>query len=77
MALSVASAKGAPPSSVGSMPEQQVVHDRVADEDQLEDVVGVDHRLGGELAEQRVERAADGVGHLHVAALVHHDVGDA
>ncbi len=29
--------------------EQEVVHDRVADEDQLEDVVGVDHRLGGEL----------------------------
>ena len=38
-ASSTASANGAPPSSVGSMPSSEVVHDRVADERDLEDVV--------------------------------------
>ncbi len=67
-ARSVASAKGAPPSSVGSMPEQQVMHDRVADERQLEDVGALDAGLRREPGDQLVERLAHGRGHLRGAA---------
>ena len=43
--------------------EQEVVHDRVADDHRLEDQLRVDAGLGGGLLGERVQRAADGAGH--------------
>ena len=56
--------------------EQQVVHDRVADEGSVENVAARDACLVRNLADQRVDRAAHGLGQLGFAAGVHHDVGD-
>ena len=57
--------------------QQQVMHDRVADKDDLVDRRGLDARLGGDGSDQRVQRLAHGAGHFHVAARVHHGVADA
>ena len=44
--------------------EDEVVHDRVADDHRLEDELARDAGLGGGLAGEVVERGADGAGHL-------------
>ena len=56
--------------------EQQVVHDRIADEGRVEDVAARDAGVCRRLADQRVHRAAHGLGQLRLAARVHHHVGD-
>ncbi len=73
---SVASAKGAPPSSTVN-PEQQVMHDRVADERRLEDLLARDADLPRDVGDEAVDRGAHGVGHLLLAARIHHHVRDA
>ena len=55
--------------------QEQVVHDRVADEHQLQHVGRIGLRLGAQLAQERVHGGADGGGHLRLAARVHHRVG--
>ena len=57
--------------------QKQVMHDRIADEDGFHDEVGGNPALGGNLARQRVDGLAHRVGHLGIAARVHHRVGDA
>ena len=57
--------------------EQEVVHDRVADDHRLEDQRAVDPGLGRRLPGEIVERGADGPRHLGGAARVQHRVGDA
>ncbi len=74
MASPVASAKGAPPSSVGSMPKEQVVHDGIADEHDFQNVAEVNLRLRRHLARQRVQGLADNGGHFLLAAGIHHHV---
>ena len=56
--------------------EDEVVHDRVADDHRLEDQLAGDAGLGGGLAGEVVEGGADGAGHLPGAAGVQHGVGD-
>ena len=51
------------------------MHDRVADEHQLQHVLRVGLGLGAQLAHQRVQGGAHGRGHLRLAARVHHRVG--
>ncbi len=53
-----------------------MVHDRVADEDGVENVVAVDAALVADLRRQIVDRLANGLGHRLAAVRVHHDVGD-
>ena len=55
-------------------PEDEVVHDRVADDDELEDVVARRVGLRAELAHQLVEAAAHRGRQLDLAARVHHHV---
>ena len=57
--------------------EQEVMHDRVADDRELEDLGPLDAGPVAERREQAVERLADRVGQLHLAALVHHHVAHA
>ncbi len=57
--------------------EQEVVHDRVADDHGLEDQGRGDAGFGGGLDGQRVEGLSDRAGHLLRATGVHHRVGDA
>ncbi|MCY1234163.1 hypothetical protein D9M72_467370 [compost metagenome] len=57
--------------------EEQVVHDRVANEDHVENVVAVDFALGADLADQAVDRLAHRLGHGFPAVRVHHHVGNA
>jgi hypothetical protein len=56
--------------------EQEVVHDRVADEGQLEDLAGVDPGAGGDLVDQHADCLAHRAGQLDLAARVHHHVAD-
>jgi hypothetical protein len=56
--------------------EQQVVHDRIADEGQLQDLACVDPRLGRHLIDQHADRLAHRARHQGVAAWIHHDVAD-
>ncbi len=49
--------------------EQEVVHDRVADDRELEDLGALDAGLVAERGEQAVERLADRRGQLDLAAL--------
>ena len=58
-------------------PEDEVVHDRVADEDELEDLVAAGTGGRDQPADQPVERLADGPGHLAGAFAMHHRVRDA
>ena len=57
--------------------KEQVMHDRVADEDQLQDLGALDAGLVGEAGQQAVERLADRLGHLLGALGMHHRVRDA
>ncbi len=57
--------------------KEQVVHDRIADEDDFQNIRELDLGFGGNLAGKRVQRLADGGGHFLLAARIHHDVGDA
>ena len=57
--------------------EQEVVHDRVADERDLEDVVARDAGILRQLGRQLREAAAHGAGQLLLGAGVHHHVRDA
>ena len=57
--------------------QKQVVHDRIADEDQLVNPFGIDAGLGADRLDQTVDGRADGGGHFLVAAGVHHRIGDA
>ncbi len=54
--------------------EHEVVHDRVADDDQLEDVLTRGVGVRAELSHQLVETGADRGRQLHLAAGVHHHV---
>ncbi len=54
--------------------ERDVMHDRVPDEHDLEDVLAVDPGVGDELADQLVERGTHRGGELALAAGVHHHV---
>ena len=53
------------------------MHDRVADERELEDVDRLEARLAGEPSDERPQRRADRAGHLPRALVVHHRVRDA
>ena len=57
--------------------EEQMVHDRIADEDAVENVVAVDVAFLADLADQPVDRLAHGLGHGFAPVRVHHHVGDA
>ena len=57
--------------------EEQVVHDRIADEDAVENVVAVDVAFLADLADQPVDGLAHRLGHGLAAVRVHHHVGDA
>ena len=57
--------------------QQEVVHDRVADRGQRQQLGPIDACLIGHLVDQRAQRIAHGRGHLGRAAGVHHGVGDA
>ena len=54
-----------------------MVHDRIGDEDGVEDVVAVDVAFRADLADQVVDRLAHGTCHGLAAVRVHHHVGDA
>ena len=54
-----------------------MVHHRIADEDDLQNVGEFDLRFGRDLGGQRVQRLADDGGHFLLAARIHHHVGDA
>ena len=56
--------------------EHEVVHDRVADDHDVENPISPDVDGGDQLADQLVDRLAHRSGELLVAALVHHHVGD-
>ena len=76
-ARSVASANGAEPSGIGSMPSSEVMHDRVADDRQLEDRVALDPGPVRELGEEPVERLRARPRVISPApAVVHHRVAD-
>jgi hypothetical protein len=65
------------PAELGRVdPEEQVMHHRIADHRKLEDVADLAPRKVGNLAGERVDRAADRAGHLSIAARVHHHIGD-
>ena len=53
------------------------MHDRVADDRQLEDLGALDAGLVAERGEQAVERLAYRLGQLHLAARMHHHVAHA
>ena len=57
--------------------EQQMMHDRVADERRLEDLLARDADLPRDVGDEAVDRGAHGVGHLLLAARIHHHVRDA
>ena len=57
--------------------EHEVVHDRVADDHDVEHPVAVDTGGVEQLADQLVDRLAHGGGQLAIAAGVHHHVGHA
>ncbi len=61
----------------GVEPEDQVVHDRVADEAQLEDVIPIDPGLGDQLFEQIVESVPHHFGESCGPVIVHHHVRNA
>jgi hypothetical protein len=56
--------------------EQQMMHDRVADEGGVEDLVDGDIRLSGDLLGEVVDGLAHHLSHLFLAAGIHHDVAD-
>ena len=58
-------------------PEDKMVHDRVADNAQLEDITPIHSGLRDQLAEQVVEGASHHVGEPGGAVIVHHHVRDA
>ena len=58
-------------------PEQEVVHDRVADHRELEDLDALDPGPHRQRRDEPVERLADGGGHLGGALGMHHRVRDA
>ena len=53
------------------------MHDRVADDRELEDLGPLDPGLVPERREQAVQGLADRLGQLHLAPGMHHHVGDA
>src|SRR5918994_3919445 len=53
------------------------MHDRVADQSDLENVLRIDARTPRDIASQLTERTAHGGSHLHRPAWIHHRVGDA
>ena len=57
-------------------PEEEVVHYRVADEHQFDDLVPVGSSLLAERADQAVECGAHGHRELDLSTWVHHHVGD-
>ncbi len=57
--------------------EEQMVHDRVADDDGVEHVVGIDAALGADLARQLGDGIAHRLRQLGAAVGVHHHVGNA
>jgi hypothetical protein len=56
--------------------QKQMVHDRVADEHGIEDVVLFDAALPTDFLDQRVDGAAHRLGHGHASVRVHHHIGD-
>ena len=57
--------------------KEQMVHDRIADEHAVENVVAVDATLIADLSDQRIDSFAHRFGHRLAAVGIHHDVGDA
>ena len=57
--------------------QNEVVHDRVADQRDLVDVDRLQAGLVGEAQDERPQRGPDRAGHLEPAAVVHHRVRDA
>ena len=55
-------------------PQQQVMHDRVADEGALEDCAPLNPRIGADLSDEFIDRLADDPRKIDLAAGVHHDV---
>ena len=76
-AASVASANGAEPERHRVDAEQEVVHDRVAHDRELEDLLDLDAGPRREPGDEARDRVANGAGHRLRAALVHHRVRDA
>ena len=57
--------------------KEEMVHDRIADEDRVENVGAVDLAFGADLIDQRIDRLAHSFGDRLLAAGVHHHIGDA
>src|SRR5690606_32836946 len=57
--------------------QEQVMHDRIADENAVEDILAVDATFFADLADQAVDCIAYGLGHSLPPIGIHHDVGDA
>ena len=53
------------------------MHDRIADEDGIQDVAALHVAFGADLVDQAGNRLAHGDRHAFAAVRVHHDVGDA
>ena len=75
-ASSTARVNGALPSGVGVVAQEQVVHDRIAHQHQLQHLVAIGIDLTDQIPHQIAEGAADRTGQLCFAARVHHHVGD-
>ena len=56
--------------------QEQVVHDRVADQHHLQHLISLGFPLEAEVGQQVVQGAADGGSQLGFATRVHHHVGD-
>ena len=56
--------------------QQQMMHDRIADEGDLEDLAQADTRFLGDIDCQSIQRLAHGLGHLGIAAGIHHHIAD-
>lgn len=57
--------------------EEEVMHDRVADKDGVEDGIGFHLALAAGLGDEVVDGAANGLRHGLAAFRLHHDIGDA
>ena len=56
--------------------EEQVVHDRIADEHRVEDVVALDIAFGTDLVDEAGDGLAHGDRHALAAVGIHHHIGD-
>ncbi len=66
--------KRCPAQLFGVNPQQQMVHHRVADQNTFNDLRTVNQCLGCDLPDQRVDCFAYSLGHLSMAAGIHHGI---